>query len=168
MYHILTVCTGNICRSPMAEGLLKHLLPPQIKNQITVSSAGTHGLHGHQASPLAVEALEAWGIDIKSHRARQISRDLVRRSNLILTMEKMHFDMVRSSLLFNKSRVKLLTHFGPSHMAPEVEDPYGQPLEAYQKCLKVLHPCINGVIRWLVSESPMAESKYESTKDGPP
>lgn len=167
MYHILTVCTGNICRSPMAEGLLKHLLPQHFKDRITVGSAGTHGLHGHQPSPFAVEALQEWGIDIRNHRARQLNRDLVRRADLILTMEKMHLDMVCSYLLFNKSRVKLLTHFGPPYMEPEVEDPYGQPLKAYQECLKVLHPCINGVIRWLVNEGPMAENKKRLFKDGP-
>ena len=62
MNEILMICTGNICRSPMAEGLLRHLLPPQAQAQITVRSAGTHGLHGHQAEPNAIAAMAQWGI----------------------------------------------------------------------------------------------------------
>lgn len=152
----------------MAEGLLKHLLPQQFKEQITVGSAGTHAMHGNQPSPLAVQALEEWGIDISDHRARLINREILRESNLILTMEKSHLDAVRGYLLFNKSRAKLITHFGPPYMEPEVEDPYGRPLMAYQECLKVLHPCINGVIRWLITEGPMAGGKGRRLlRDGP-
>ncbi len=152
--EILIVCTGNICRSPMAEGLLRHLLPPDVKDQVTVRSAGTQGLHGHQAAPLAIEAIAQWGVDISAHRARMLTRDLVRQADLILAMEKDHLEAVLGMSLFSRPNAKLLTHFGPPYLEPEIADPYGQDLAAYQECLRIMHPCINGVIRWLTSEDP--------------
>ena len=151
------VCTGNICRSPMAEGLLRHLLPQDIRDRIIVGSAGTHALHGNQPEPNALEALNQWGIDISEHRARRLSSDIVRHADLILAMEKAHLEAAQRMLLFNKSHVKMLTHFGPPYMEPEIEDPYGRPIEVYENCLKVMHPCINGVIRWLVTEGPLSK-----------
>jgi len=85
MFEILMVCTGNICRSPMAAGLLRHMLPTDLENRIQVISAGTHAMHGHQAAPFAVQAMARQGIDISGHRARMIDRTLVRRASLILT-----------------------------------------------------------------------------------
>jgi protein-tyrosine phosphatase len=140
----------------MAEGLLRHLLPPQAQTQITVRSAGTHGLHGHQAEPNAIMAMAQWGIDISAHRARLLTRELIRQADLILAMETAHLEAVRGLSFFGRPNAKLLTQFGPPGMAPEIADPYGRPLEAYIACLKTLHPCIKGVIRWLVSDdSPL-------------
>lgn len=145
MFEILMVCTGNICRSPMAAGLLRHLLPPNLQGRITVSSAGTHALHGHQAEPQAVAAMSRLGIDICDHRARHLTRDIVRRAGVILTMEKFQLDEVRRMLLWSKSHAKLLTDFGPFPEGTEVEDPYGGPLEAYLLCVQMLRPCIEAL-----------------------
>lgn len=159
MYEILMVCTGNICRSPMAEGLLRHLLPPEVKPQVTVRSAGTYGLHGHQAEPNAVSAMAQWGIDISPHRARLLTRDLIRQADLILTMENAHLEAVRGLSLFSKPNAKLLSYFGSPDFEPEIGDPYGRPLKAYLKCLKTLHPCINGLIRWLIFDDPRLDEE---------
>jgi len=80
--QILVVCIGNICRSPMAEGLLKRDLP-----KIKVSSAGLDALVGYGADPIAVEIMAEQGIDIQSHRARMLTDNLVRQSELILVMD---------------------------------------------------------------------------------
>lgn len=161
MYEILMVCTGNICRSPMAEGLLRHLLPPEVKAQVNVRSAGTHGLHGHQAAPHAVTAMAHWGIDIRPHRARMLTYDVMRKADLILTMENAHLHAVRRMSIFFKPNAKLLTQFGPAHLAPEIADPYGLSLAAYQECLKTLHPCIRGVIRWLMFDDPRLDEEMQ-------
>lgn len=149
MFDILMVCTGNICRSPMAAGLLRHLLPPSLQDRISVSSAGTHALHGQQAAPLAVQAMSRRGIDISEHRARQISRDMVRRAGIILTMEQFQLDVVRRMLLWSKSHAKLLTDFGPLPEGSEVEDPYGGPLESYLLCLQTIRPCVESLMEEL-------------------
>jgi protein-tyrosine-phosphatase len=159
MFEILMVCTGNICRSPMAAGLLRHLLPSHLQRHITVSSAGTHALHGHQAEPLAVAAMSRLGIDISDHRARQLTRDIVRRAGIILAMEQFHLDEVRRMLLWSKSHAKLLTDFGSLPEETEVQDPYGGPLESYLLCLQVLRPCIEALIDELDNVFTSIENK---------
>jgi len=148
-FEVLMVCTGNICRSPMAAGLLRHRLPPALQGRAVVNSAGTHALHGHQAEPLAVKAMAAAGIDIRDHRARHITREMVRQADLILTMEQAHLETIQQMLGWNKEHVQLLMNFNPLAHGPEIEDPYTGPFSAYQTCLKTLEPCIEGVIAHL-------------------
>ena len=76
-FNILIVCTGNTCRSPMAEGILKHLLKSKGIEHIDVSSAGTAGLEGYPPSENAVEATRVWDIDISGHRSRPLNRRLI-------------------------------------------------------------------------------------------
>ncbi len=143
------VCTGNICRSPMAAGLLRHRLPPALQGRVVVNSAGTHALHGHQAEPLAVKTMAAAGIDIRDHRARHITREMVRRADLILTMEQAHLETIQQMLGWNKDNAQLLMNFNPLADRPEIDDPYTGPLSAYRTCLQTLEPCIEGVIAHL-------------------
>jgi protein-tyrosine phosphatase len=149
---ILVVCTGNICRSPMAAYLLKHLLPEVLRDRVDIGSAGTYALHGHRATEPAVQVMAEAGIDLGSHRARQITGEMVRQAGLILVMERMHLDMVQRMRLWGKPRAKLLGEYGPRPESPEIEDPYGLPLETYRACLNHIRPCIEGVIGQLVSE----------------
>ena len=86
--HILVVCVGNICRSPMAEALLKHALRGQ--DGFTVESAGLGALVGHPASEYSQELMLEMGLDISEHRARQIHPDMVREADLVLVMEAGH------------------------------------------------------------------------------
>jgi len=80
----LLVCLGNICRSPMAEGLLKVALP-----NIQISSAGLTAMVGYGADPIAVEIMAERGIDISSHRARMLTESIIRDADLILVMDTM-------------------------------------------------------------------------------
>jgi protein-tyrosine phosphatase len=148
-YHVLMVCTGNICRSPMAAGLLRHYLPADLKGRIQVSSAGTHALHGHQAHEHAVAEMGRLGIDISDHRARQITRDIARSADLILVMEAVHASLVKRLLSWSKKKPCLISEFDQQAGVGEIADPYGQPPQAYAQCIQTLRPCIKGVILWL-------------------
>ena len=143
------VCTGNICRSPMAGGLLSHYLPPDLKARIQVGSAGTHALHGHQAHEHAIAEMARLGIDISDHRARQITREIARSADLILVMETAHVAQVKRLLPWGKKKPRLITEFDQQSVMREIDDPYGQPQNAYAQCIQILKPCIKGVILWL-------------------
>ena len=96
-FRILFVCTGNICRSPMAEGMMKVLLPPASDCRITVCSAGTHAADGLPAEPGAVRAAREYGADIGGHRSRVIDGSLIARADLILVMERQQARFIRST-----------------------------------------------------------------------
>lgn len=89
--RILFVCTGNICRSPMAEGIARAWIEnsrPGLSDSIELSSAGVSGLDGRQATQEAIAAMRRRGIDISSHRARSLGRNMVGESDLLLVMEE--------------------------------------------------------------------------------
>jgi protein-tyrosine-phosphatase len=157
MFNILMICTGNICRSPMAEGLLRHLLPPSLEDVVQVSSAGTYALHGNQPAPHAVTTMARSGIDISGHRARMVTRELLRQADLSLVMEKAHLGALRTMRLFGKTDIRMLTSFSPGEDAPDVQDPYGGPAEMYAQSLTAIRPAVNGVIDWLLTKPELTQ-----------
>jgi protein-tyrosine-phosphatase len=98
MTSILVVCTGNICRSPIAEGLLRDALVARFgRDAPTVSSAGTMGVEGSSATPESVTAAAERGIDIASHRARRLNVEPARDADLILGMAGEHREALEGS-----------------------------------------------------------------------
>jgi protein-tyrosine-phosphatase len=146
MFTVLIVCTGNICRSPMAAGLLMGALPSDLKAHVEVRSAGTYALHGNGATPEAIAAASHFGADIGGHRARLLSKDMLLDADLILAMEAHHLKTIRSAFLFRRAPVHLLGSFDPRGGPEEIDDPYGEPLEAYMRAARRILTCLPGVI----------------------
>lgn len=144
-FHILVVCTGNICRSPMAEGLIQHVLSRGVQDNVSVSSAGTDALHGNQAADLAIEAMRSYGIDISYHRARRLSRTMVADADLILAMEIYHLKVIQGMKLFGTNKVRLIAEFDDSRESNEIPDPYGGPMELYLKSAEQINDCLRGI-----------------------
>lgn len=95
MTSILVVCTGNICRSPIAEGLLRGALTARFGDDApTLSSAGTWGVHGASATSEAVTAAAERGVDISGHHARRLSDVRVRDADLVVGMAAEHREAV--------------------------------------------------------------------------
>jgi protein-tyrosine phosphatase len=94
MASILVVCTGNICRSPMAEGFLRRLLSSRGVTGIELRSAGTSGWDGSAAAPESVEAAAERGADITAHLARRLDREMLEEADLILAMCAEHRDAI--------------------------------------------------------------------------
>jgi low molecular weight protein-tyrosine phosphatase len=122
MTSILVVCTGNVCRSPIAEGFLRAAFEARMGSDAPeVASAGTMGWTGSGADPSSVEAAAERGIDISGHRAREVSDDDVTRSTLILAMAPEHaraFEREARSRTFTlKELVRLLEALPPSEDA---------------------------------------------------
>lgn len=135
MFQVLVICTGNTCRSPMAEGILRSLLPPEIMELTRVASAGTGTIEGTPATQLAVRTCAEHGIDISAHRSAGLTAGLVRESDLILGMEPSHIDRARELVPAAADRVHLITKRGaaPEIMASNgVVDPLGGSADLYR------------------------------------
>lgn len=133
---IVVVCTANICRSPMAEALLRHALQgqPDPLRQWRVVSAGVAAQHGAPVSANSVAALKKVGLDLSGHRSQPLTAELANEADLILVMTESHRDMI--DLLFDPPppRVHLLREFMPAEASREIADPYGSALADYEAC----------------------------------
>jgi protein-tyrosine-phosphatase len=148
-FRILFVCTGNICRSPMAEGIMTVLLSPASDRRITVRSAGTHATNGLPAEPGAVRAAREYGADIDGHRSRAIDGSLIASANLILVMERQQARFIQSTAPVAPDALRLLGAFAGREGAPEIPDPYGGSFAVYQRCAQMIRGCFDGVIDFI-------------------
>lgn len=148
-YRVLFVCTGNICRSPMAEGLLREILPNRLQAKVTVSSSGTHARDGQKAEPQAIIAAQEIGVDIRGHRARAAGPDIIEQSDLILVMEKLHAIAIKSMMPAKEGRVRLVGEYNPTGSVLEIPDPYGGDMLQYRKSLTLIQECLVSVAGFL-------------------
>lgn len=131
MTHVLFVCTGNICRSPLAAALLEAAVEVRKIEGVTVSSAGTGAWDGAPASEGAYLVALEHGLDLSSHRARLLTRDLVQRADLILTMARHH--RARVGELGGDTKAHVLGDYaGRTGPDAEVSDPFGGDIEIYR------------------------------------
>lgn len=123
MKNILVVCTGNICRSPTGEYLLKQALGPDFN----VMSAGLGALVDHPAEPTAMKIAMDHGVDMSAHRARQINLDILKWSDLVLVMENGQKQEILRKYPFMEGKV---FRYGEAQQV-DVPDPYRRPENAF-------------------------------------
>jgi protein arginine phosphatase len=149
--NVLLVCTGNICRSPLAEALLVRALKDRTMNGVTVGSAGTGAWDGAPASEGAYLVGLERGLDLSGHRARLLTRELVDSADLILTMARHH--RARVDELGGEGRVFVLGEYaGREGDEAEVSDPFGGDLDVYRDTCAELEALVAAVAERLATE----------------
>ncbi|GEM80806.1 arsenate reductase/protein-tyrosine-phosphatase family protein [Vibrio superstes] len=127
--HILVVCIGNICRSPIGEELLKQALPAK-----KVTSAGLGALVDKPADPFSVTVSEKHDCDLSGHIARQITSAMIAESDLILVMEKGHIDSITKIAPAARGKTMLYGHW----LSKEIPDPYKKSYEAFEHVYELI------------------------------
>jgi protein-tyrosine phosphatase len=154
-YRVCFVCTGNICRSPAAEVILRELAERERLLGLEVDSAGTGDWHvGQPADPRAVRALATAGFDGQAHRARQFDREWFARRDLIVALDRGHARTLRSLAPDDqaRSRIRLLRSFDPSvlvgedHPDIDVADPYYDGDGEFRAMLVQIQPGAAGLL----------------------
>lgn len=130
MARILIVCTGNLCRSPMAMGLLRaRIARDRERRDWHVGSAGVWATEGQPASGHALEEMARRGIDLRHHRTRPVSGGLVEAADLVLVMTRYHAEAVRSAFPEHAHKVHLFSELAGETY--DVRDPFGGTLTEY-------------------------------------
>ncbi|MCX5686584.1 MAG: low molecular weight protein arginine phosphatase [Candidatus Omnitrophica bacterium] len=140
---ILFVCTGNSCRSVMAEGLLKKYLKELGKSGIEVTSAGIKGLEGLPPTEETINVLKAEGVVMDDFRSRGVTAEMIVKADLILAMEDLHKVEVSRRVPEASGKTFLLKEFGkPDNENHEegigIPDPIGRPVEFYKYVLNLI------------------------------
>jgi protein-tyrosine-phosphatase len=148
---ILTVCTANICRSPMAAGLLQHALAgqPEPLRSLKVLSAGVAAREGDLVSENSVVALKKVGIDIAGQRSRPVTREMVQQAVVVLCMTEAHRAMLQLSIDPPPRNLFLFREFMPRAADKEIGDPYGGPIRIYEACRDEMVEAIPSLIEFL-------------------
>ncbi len=138
--RILTVCTGNLCRSPMAEAWLRHRAGNE---RLKVSSAGLSALVGEPAAEHAVTLLKQKGIDLSAHRARQLAPSHIVGADLVLVMERWQKAEVERLCPPARGRTYLLAHWQDGL---EIKDPFRGSPAVFEECFEKINAAIDS---WL-------------------
>lgn len=166
-FVVIFVCTGNLCRSPIAEGILKDLILDEADSRhvmlpIDVLSAGIHVEEGLPAARYAVQTAALHGISLQFHRSHQITGAAARSANLLLVMEKRHVDYIHHNWA-DVDNVHEIKRFGREgdYLPEEIEimDPMGHGPEVYRRVFDELHEEITRVSRILF---PLVRERYKS------
>lgn len=154
--RVLFICMGNICRSPTAEGVFRHLVEQQgLTEQIIIDSAGTHDYHiGEPPDARAQVAAARRGYDLSGLRARQVARDDFSTFDYILAMDKANLGLLRQQCPDDyRDRLKLFLEFADHGALREVPDPYYGGAQGFEQVLDLAEQGARGLLREIIKNN---------------
>lgn len=162
---VVFVCTGNTCRSPMAQGLMNQLLAEQGIESVEVKTAGVMTTTGLLPTPEAIQVMEAANIDITKHRSVPLTAEMLKKADLVLGMTPFHVQFAKRMLLENTDepgdpddKVFLLKEYTKSDMKNyQITDPMGATLEVYKRVFREIKLAINKLLEMDVVHAPLHE-----------
>lgn len=145
--NIMIVCTGNTCRSPMAERLLKEAIEKSGKDirGYNVCSVGLSTMNGMKASDNSIKVLEEYGIDLSDHKSTVVTKELIEKSDLILTMTKSHKNFLIQSIPKYAQKVYTLKEFAGLGEG-DISDPFGGDVDVYRKAFNEIKESVNRIV----------------------
>ncbi len=141
-FGILFVCSGNSCRSPMAEGIIKTMLNTEY---VDIRSAGTSAIDGLPASINAQTVVKEFGGDISSHKTKYLTRELVEQADLILVMEYKHYETVLELMHDAAVKTFLLKEYKRRTKYNQISDPVGKDIDVYRDTALEMYPSLKFV-----------------------
>lgn len=136
--HITFICTGNTCRSPMAEGIARKIIAEKYPEaQITLSSAGLNTFNGSPASQNSIDVCREIGIDLLEHRSRRINQEIADNTDIFAVMTQSHADFLRRCGV-PSNKIELLGNGIP--------DPFGGDIEIYRRCRDSITNAVEGLL----------------------
>ena len=154
MKKILFVCTGNSCRSVMAEGLMRDWLERKERTDVQVLSAGTNTTDGIGPSLETVEVMWDRGVDVSHHSSQQLTPELLALADSIFCMEKYHMESILEMDPEAEAKTHLLRTFRNEAKVQDIDipDPIGCGKKVYEKVLQQIKDGVDRVATWLEEE----------------
>lgn len=162
---ILLICTANICRSPVAEWLLRDHLDKAGLDDWVVSSAGTWGVAPYRAPRSCIELMAERGLDLSGHRARLLDPAHLQAADLVLCLAPEHVEDIRKNFPQFSARVHLLAQMAGERRG--VKDPYGQSLSAYREMLDDVDSLIKRGLERIIGLANLSRSLDEAQAEAP-
>lgn len=144
---IMFICTGNICRSAMADWLMKKKLQERNITNIKIYSSGIFAMQNDISTDEAIEVMEEYGVDLKNHRATPTIKSNIKEMDLILCMTISHKQTLINQYPDLKDKIFTLKEYvGMTEKGIEIKDPWGYTLAVYRFCAAEIDECLNKLI----------------------